>query len=97
MPKIPADKVGLADLLVQARITNRLLAAQLKATLGQQEMVRLLATTGASTAEIADVLNTTAATVSSTLQRLKKREKEQVVGPGASAVGESVTSAANAK
>lgn len=97
MPKIPADKVGLADLLVQARITNRLLAAQLKATLGQQEMVRLLATTGASTAEIADVLNTTSATVSSTLQRLKKREKEQGVGPGAPAVGESVTSAANAK
>ncbi len=97
MPKIPADKVGLADLLVQARITNRLLAAQLKATLGQQEMVRLLATTGASIAEIADVLNTTSATVSSTLQRLKKREKEQVVGPGAPAVGESVTSAANAK
>lgn len=76
MPKVRDEKVGLADLLVQARITNRLLAAQLKATLGQQEMVRLLASTGASAAEIADVLNTTSGTVATTLQRLKKREKD---------------------
>jgi DNA-binding CsgD family transcriptional regulator len=55
------------------RIANRLAAARLKATMGQQELVRLLAGTGASNAEIADVLGTTAATVSVTLQRLKRR------------------------
>ena len=76
MAKTRTDDVGLADLLIQARIANRLLAAQLKPTLGQQEMVRLLHTTGASNAEIADVLNTTPATVATTLQRLKKGEKK---------------------
>ena len=67
------ERVGFAELLIQARITNRLLAAQLKATLGQQQLVRLLATTGASAADIADVLNTTSGTVSTTLQRLKRK------------------------
>jgi DNA-binding CsgD family transcriptional regulator len=81
MPRTRDDEVGLAQLLVQARITNRLLAAQLKASLGQQEMVRLLSTTGASNGEIADVLNTTAATVATTLQRLKRREKEGAAEP----------------
>ena len=97
MPKTREDNVGLADLLVQARITNRLLAAQLKATLGQQEMVRLLATTGASVAEIADVLNTTAATISTTLQRLRKREKEQTKESGGTAAVTLPTHAANSQ
>jgi DNA-binding NarL/FixJ family response regulator len=62
---------------MQARITNRLLAAQLKATTGQQDLVRLLASTGASNQEIADVLDTTAATVATTLQRIKKRNQDK--------------------
>lgn len=73
MPRNRDEVIGFSDLHTQLRITNRLLAAQLKATLGQQEMVRLLASSGASSAEIADVLDTTPATVNTTLQRLKKR------------------------
>ena len=41
--------------------------------MSQQDMVRLLASTGASYQEIAEVLDTTPATVSTTLQRLKKK------------------------
>lgn len=73
MPKNRDETIGFPELHTQLRITNRLLAAQLKPTLGQQEMVRLLASTGASSAEIADVLDTTPATVNATVQRLKKR------------------------
>lgn len=68
-------EIGFAELHTQLRIISRLLAAQLKATTGQQEMVRLLVTTGASNGEIADVLDTTAATVATTIQRLRKRAK----------------------
>lgn len=69
------EEVGFADLHTQLRLISRLIAAQLKATTGQQEMVRLLSTTGATNAEIADVLDTTAATVATTLQRLRKKAK----------------------
>lgn len=72
---MPAKEIDLGDLHTQMRITNRLLAAQLKPVTGQQEMVRLLSTTGASNAEIADVLDTTPATVATTIQRLRKRAK----------------------
>ena len=75
MAREGATNAGFSELVLQARITNRLLAAQLKSALGQQEMVRLLVGTGASAAEIADVLGTTAATVSTTMQRLKKKTK----------------------
>lgn len=74
MAKSNAD-AGFTELHTQLRIISRLLAAQLKATTGQQEMVRLLSTTGATNAEIADVLDTTAATVATTLQRLRKKAK----------------------
>jgi DNA-directed RNA polymerase specialized sigma24 family protein len=57
---------------MQLAIVNRLLAAPLKKTLGQQELIRLLMTTGASATDIAEVLDTTAATVATTLQRLRK-------------------------
>lgn len=69
-----ARNAGFDDLVVQMRITNRLLAAQLKATMKQQDLIALLATTGGSTQDIADVLNTTSATVSATFQRLKRRK-----------------------
>jgi len=65
--------VGFPELITQARITNRLLAAQLRETMSQQDLVRLLLGTGASNQDIADVLNTTAATVATTIQRLRKR------------------------
>lgn len=72
----PRDvNAGFPELLIQARITNRLLAAQLRGTLSQQDLVRLLASTGASNQDIADVLNTTAATVATTVQRLRKIAK----------------------
>lgn len=63
------------DLLTQAVITNRLLAAQLRDKTSQKEMVRLLMTTGASDREIADVLNTTAATVGVARRRIQKEIK----------------------
>jgi DNA-binding CsgD family transcriptional regulator len=69
-------KLGSAtmdDLLKQAKTTNRLLAAQLKSQMSQMELVKLLATTGLSAREIADVLNTSAPTVAVTLQRLRHK------------------------
>ena len=67
--------VGFAELLTQMKITNRLLQAQLKGTMSQQELVALLASTGATQQEIADILDTTPATINTTLQRLKKKKK----------------------
>lgn len=64
--------IGMADLHVQMKITNKLLAAQLRERIGQKDLVRLLMTTGASDQEIADVLGTTAGTVSITKSRIKK-------------------------
>jgi DNA-binding CsgD family transcriptional regulator len=63
----------MEDLLKQAKTTNRLLAAQLKSQMSQMELVKLLATTGLTAKEIADVLDTTAATVAVTLQRLRQK------------------------
>jgi DNA-binding CsgD family transcriptional regulator len=68
---------SLDDLVTQARITNRLLAAQLKTQMSQKELVKLLSSTGATDKEIADVLDTTAGTVSVTKQRLKTAEKSK--------------------
>jgi DNA-directed RNA polymerase specialized sigma24 family protein len=65
------------DLLKQAKTTNRLLAAQLKSQMNQMQLVKLLATTGLSAREIADVLDTTAATVAVTLQRLRQKSGKQ--------------------
>jgi DNA-binding CsgD family transcriptional regulator len=63
----------LDDLLKQAKTTNRLLAAQLKSQMSQQELVKLLKGTDLTNQELAEVLDTTAATVAVTLQRLKKK------------------------
>jgi DNA-binding CsgD family transcriptional regulator len=67
--------VGFADLHTQMKITNRLLAAGLKERMRQNELIQLLAGTGATQQEIADVLDTTPGTVNVTLQRLKKKGK----------------------
>jgi DNA-binding MarR family transcriptional regulator len=68
------ETIGFEDLLVQMKITNRLLAAQLRSQMKQNDLIALLATTGASVREIADVVNTTPATVTTTLARLKLRK-----------------------
>jgi DNA-binding MarR family transcriptional regulator len=72
-----AKSAELEDLLLQARITNRLLAAQLKNSMNQQELVGLLASTGATRHAMADVLNTTPATIAMTLKRLRRRGATQ--------------------
>ena len=61
------------EMLVQLKITNRLLVAQLRSQMRQNDLVGVLATTGASVKEIAEVLDTTPGTVTTTLARLKKR------------------------
>lgn len=64
------------DLVKQVKTTNRLLAAQLKSQMTQMQLVKLLATTGLTAREIADVLDTTAPTVAVTLQRLRQKAKK---------------------
>ena len=66
------------DLLIQGKITNRLLAAQLRGTMKQIELVAVLESTGATHREIADVLDTSPATISTTIRRLRaKRAKKE--------------------
>src|SRR5262245_59495055 len=80
--------IGFAELHTQLRITNKLLAAQLRDKCAQKDMVRLLMNTGASDQDIADVLGTTAATVSVTKGRLRKEdEKKATKQPDASEQG----------
>lgn len=67
------DEATLDDLLTQAKITNRLLAARLKDSMKQIEIVELLADSGASHADIAAVLATTPGVVSTTIGRLRKK------------------------
>ncbi len=74
MPKLKRDAT-FDDLLVQMKITNRLLAAPLKQSMGQQALVRLLASTGAGATEIADVLDTTPATIATTIQRIRRKSR----------------------
>lgn len=68
--------VGFPELLTQLRISNRLLAAGLKSNMKQNQLIALLASTGATNKEIADVLDTTPATVSVAIQRMKKKSAE---------------------
>jgi DNA-binding MarR family transcriptional regulator len=67
--------VGFEDLLVQLKITNKLLAAQLRFQMKQQDLIALLANTGASIKEIAETVNTTPATVTTTLARARKQNQ----------------------
>jgi len=71
------SEVSLADLLLQQKISNRLLAAQLRATMRQMDLIVLLATTGASHADIAAIVGTTPATVQNALARTRKKQSEQ--------------------
>jgi DNA-directed RNA polymerase specialized sigma24 family protein len=70
-----SESATLDDLLVQAKTTNRLLAAQLKKEMSQQELVKLLSTTGLSLKEIGEILNTSAATIAVTAHRLRKKDR----------------------
>jgi DNA-binding CsgD family transcriptional regulator len=73
MPK--EGPATLGDLLKQARTTNRLLAAQLKAQMTQMDVIRLLSDSGLTAREIGDILGTSAATVAVTQQRLRNKKK----------------------
>jgi len=70
---VKMSSATMDDLLKQAKTTNRLLAAQLKSQMSQMQLVKLLGTTGLTAKEIAEVLDTTPATVSVTLQRLRQK------------------------
>jgi hypothetical protein len=79
MPRL--GSASMDDLLKQAKTTNRLLAVQLRSQMGQMELVKVLATTGLTAKEIADVLDTTAATVAVTLQRLRQKAGKSSIRP----------------
>jgi DNA-binding CsgD family transcriptional regulator len=68
------------ELLKQAKITNRLLAEQLKSQMGQMELVALLASSGLTARDVADVLGTTPATVAVTLMRLRSKKAKKAGG-----------------
>jgi len=67
----------LDDLLKQAKTTNRLLAAQLRAQMSQMDVIRLLSDSGLSAREIGETLGTSAATVAVTQQRLRNKQKRK--------------------
>jgi DNA-directed RNA polymerase specialized sigma24 family protein len=66
----------LDDLLKQAKTTNRLLAAQLKAQMSQMDVIRLLSDLGLTAREIGEILGTSAATVAVTQQRLRNKKRK---------------------
>jgi hypothetical protein len=63
----------LERLVVQVKITNSLLAAQLLQHMTQQEVIGLLKGVGASLQDIADILGTSYASVAVASQRLRKK------------------------
>lgn len=67
--------VGFDELWVQLKMVNRLLVAQLQPgqKRSQADVVMMLAQTGATARDIADVVGTTVGTVGVTLSRHKKR------------------------
>jgi hypothetical protein len=65
------------DLLKQAKTTNRLLAAQLKAQMSQMDLIGLLDDSGLTAREIGEILGTSPATVAVTQQRLRKKKMKK--------------------
>ena len=65
------------DLLRQAKTTNRLLAAQLKAQMSQMEVIGLLTDSGLTAREVGEILGTSAGTVAVTQQRLRNKKKKK--------------------
>lgn len=74
MPK--EGPATLDDLLKQAKTTNRLLAAQLKAQMSQMDVIRLLSDLGLTAREIAEILGTSPGTVAVTQQRLRAKKRK---------------------
>jgi DNA-directed RNA polymerase specialized sigma24 family protein len=76
MPRVPGTTTQ-EELVRQVKVTNRLLAAQLKSTskIGQMELVALLDGLGLTAKDLAEVLGTTAATVAVTLNRVRNKAK----------------------
>lgn len=72
-----SSHADLGDLLTQMKISNRLLAAQLRSSMGQKELVGILVSAGATHGEIADVLDTSAATVEVTARRIRNEKKRK--------------------
>jgi hypothetical protein len=70
-----AKTSDIAELVTQMKMTNCLLAAQLKDRFKQIDLVGLLAGTDASNKLIANVLSTTEGTVRMTRKRLSKGRK----------------------
>jgi len=65
----------LNDLLIQMKITNRLLTAQLRSSMGQKDLVGVLMSTDATHGDIADVLDTSAGTVKITALRIRNERR----------------------
>jgi DNA-directed RNA polymerase specialized sigma24 family protein len=65
------------DLLKQAKTTNRLLAAQLKAQMSQMDLIGLLGDSGLTAREIGEILGTSPATVAVTQQRLRNKKMKK--------------------
>jgi DNA-binding CsgD family transcriptional regulator len=70
-PQAPAPP--FEKLLVQVKLTNTLLAAQLLQHLTQSQIIGLLKGAGASLQDIADILGTSYGTVVVQSQRLRKK------------------------
>ena len=72
--KSDGGAAGLDDVLLQLKITNRLLAQLLRRKAGeamtQQEIVKALASTGASSQQVAEILDTSSNTVRKAQMRL---------------------------
>ena len=68
------DAVALEDVLLQRKVTNRLLVQLLRRKAGeamtQQEIVKALASTGASSQQVAEILDTSSNTVRKAQMRL---------------------------
>lgn len=79
---------SIDDLLTQSKITNRLLAAQLREKMTQKDLVKLLMSTDASDKDIADILDTTPATVSNTKVRLRKNSPKTARTPKEEAIAD---------
>lgn len=67
---------GMEDVVRQLKMTNKLVAASLRhggEAMTQQEIVKLLGGTGATTQEIAEVLDTSPNTIRKAQIRLRKK------------------------
>lgn len=66
---------SLDDVVLQLKINNRLLAAQLKSseTVSHHDLVILIASTGASNKDVAELLDTTPQAVSMMLSRERSK------------------------